>query len=336
MKIRSTSRPHALDDSRPLHPSATSRVVIKSGIPILACALLFAPLPAVAADGCVTIGFDDAANNPVFVENDVLVYEEQGMRFESNCTSSGTVIGTAEPCQFQLTGTQVLASIANIDITWPDAGGNQQSFTLESFAAEMGLGIYEVCSTDDNSDCVSTPQQLTIDSSSGDNVSYELINPVPDTVPRILGTQLLSWLDVTSVTIDASEQTETMVSDNWIICPGSTDTDGDGVLDLADLCPETPLFETPTDGLKKHSWMDTLGDTQFKTEAKKKDKKGDALIFTLADTGGCSCTQIAEITESEKHAAEIAADPSKLDKYMKKHLKHGCKTKLMQEWIDSL
>lgn len=75
--------------------------------------------------------------------------------------------------------------------------------------------------------------------------------------------------------------------DNVVIAP--TDTDVDGVPDVADECAETALPDEPTVGLKGPRFAATAnGDF---------DSGRDRLdgMYTLADTHGCSGTQIIEL-----------------------------------------
>lgn len=84
--------------------------------------------------------------------------------------------------------------------------------------------------------------------------------------------------------------------DNWDNYPLASefvlDTDGDGVLDTEDKCPETVLPENiPTKRLLPWRHADTDGDGIFETRRKKNVVDSD---YTLTDTHGCSCEQILE------------------------------------------
>jgi len=89
------------------------------------------------------------------------------------------------------------------------------------------------------------------------------------------------------------------------------DSDNDSVTDDMDLCPVTSIPETPpTQGLKPNHFALVDGDSIF-------DSVNSNHSFTLADTAGCSCEQIAE----------------------KKGLgygfqKHGCSKGVIQSWIN--
>lgn len=97
-----------------------------------------------------------------------------------------------------------------------------------------------------------------------------------------------------------------------------TDADGDGVADDEDLCPDTALPElAPTLELGVNRWADVDGDGVFDTRPSQ--GRGPQVEFTLADTGGCSCSQIIE-------ALGIGEG----------HAKHGCSLGIMRRWVDSL
>ncbi len=92
------------------------------------------------------------------------------------------------------------------------------------------------------------------------------------------------------------------------------DEDGDGVLDTADLCPGTVIPEAaPTSGeLGANRYALTVEDVMtFAAGKKGKD------TFTTADTGGCSCEQIAE--------AGFLGNG---------HMKHGCSVGEMRSWVN--
>ncbi len=105
----------------------------------------------------------------------------------------------------------------------------------------------------------------------------------------------------------------------------SVDSDGDGVLDAFDLCPDTVIPEgVPTDHLGTNRFALVDGDGIFDTVSPGGNQfdngghspKGPNASFTIEDTGGCSCEQIIE-------AQELGAG----------HTKFGCSLGEMREWI---
>jgi len=98
----------------------------------------------------------------------------------------------------------------------------------------------------------------------------------------------------------------------------SGDSDGDGVPDEEDLCPDTALPElAATVNLGVNRWADIDGDGTFDTTPS--NGTGPQATFTLLDTGGCSCSQIVE-------ALGIGLG----------HEKHGCSLGIMRRWVDSI
>lgn len=102
-----------------------------------------------------------------------------------------------------------------------------------------------------------------------------------------------------------------------MVCTGG-DSDGDGVPDDEDLCPDTALPElSPTIELGVNRWADIDGDGTFDTQPS--EGTGPQVEFTLLDTGGCSCSQIIE-------ALGIGLG----------HEKFGCSLGIMRRWVDSI
>ena len=72
------------------------------------------------------------------------------------------------------------------------------------------------------------------------------------------------------------------------------DADGDGIADDVDLCPHTIIPESvPTHRLQVNRWALVDDDAVFDTNSPPGGGGGPDFEFTLADTGGCSCEQIA-------------------------------------------
>ena len=121
------------------------------------------------------------------------------------------------------------------------------------------------------------------------------------------------------------------------------DSDGDGVLDDADMCMGTVIPEGAAwKELKEEHWalydadriFDTIeksGKSKKSTKSKKskKSKKGGGsdLPYDIFDTAGCSCEQIIE----EKHRDHGHS----ADDILKK-IKYGCSNGEMKKWIKDL
>ena len=99
------------------------------------------------------------------------------------------------------------------------------------------------------------------------------------------------------------------------------ESDDDGLPDDQDLCPGTAIPEgVPTVALKPNHFALVDGDTVF--DAGKPPGKGagqSGLVFTLADTAGCSCEQIIE-------QLDLGQGPRKF----------GCPVDVMLAWIDAV
>jgi hypothetical protein len=91
--------------------------------------------------------------------------------------------------------------------------------------------------------------------------------------------------------------------------PGA-DGDGDGVLDADDLCPDTVLPDAPTVGLKGARFA-AQADGTFDSGIDRFDG-----LYTLADTAGCSATQIIALQDLSSG-----------------HTKHGISKSALEEFI---
>lgn len=101
-----------------------------------------------------------------------------------------------------------------------------------------------------------------------------------------------------------------------VLVGGGGDADGDGVGDADDQCPATAIPErAPTTGVlgRRRYALTVAGKTTFSAGP------GARLSFTVADTAGCSCTQIAE---------RLFLSAS--------HLRSGCSAEAMRTWINGL
>lgn len=108
-----------------------------------------------------------------------------------------------------------------------------------------------------------------------------------------------------------------IVPENWslVLLP---DGDSDGVPDDDDNCPNTVIPESiPTKSLGVNRFALVDGDDIFDTTAPK--GKGPGRGYTIADTTGCSCTQIVE--------AQGLGNG---------HTKFGCSIDAMDDWLDLL
>jgi len=96
------------------------------------------------------------------------------------------------------------------------------------------------------------------------------------------------------------------------------DSDNDTIFDDADQCAATSIPETaPAKGLKPNYYALLDGDTTFDSiDSPYSREKRD---FTIEDTAGCSCEQIAE----KRGMGNVPAGA----------LKHGCSLGLMKKWI---
>jgi hypothetical protein len=101
--------------------------------------------------------------------------------------------------------------------------------------------------------------------------------------------------------------------------PVVVDTDGDGVLDGADLCADTVIPEgAASKGLNPNHWALTADGNGFDFDTVLKGKgKGPNRSYTIEDTAGCSCEQII--------AEQGLGDG---------HSKHGCSISAMDDWVD--
>jgi len=103
--------------------------------------------------------------------------------------------------------------------------------------------------------------------------------------------------------------------DNVVLDIQPLDDDGDGVLNAADVCPNTLIPESvPTQGLGVNRFALVDGDNTFDTTAPY--GVGPQKSFTIQDTAGCSCEQIIAALGLGKG-----------------HTKFGCSISAMEKWI---
>ena len=96
------------------------------------------------------------------------------------------------------------------------------------------------------------------------------------------------------------------------------DSDGDGIEDDSDLCPQTAIPEiVPTSGvLKPNHWALSKPQNEF---VQAPPQAGAKYHFTTKETGGCSCTQIINNLGIGKA-----------------QLRDGCSTSVMLSWVASV
>ncbi len=107
----------------------------------------------------------------------------------------------------------------------------------------------------------------------------------------------------------------------WACEPPILDTDGDGVDDPDDFCPDNTMIPegVPTSGaLNPNHWALTEDGNGFDFDTVTECKgKGPNRSYTIEDTAGCSCEEIIEI--------QGLGDG---------HTKHGCSISAMDDWLD--
>ena len=94
------------------------------------------------------------------------------------------------------------------------------------------------------------------------------------------------------------------------------DSDGDGVVDPIDACPDTVIPEATVPGVRLGVNRFALVDDDFDFDTTPPEGEGPGRSYTTADTAGCSCEQIIG-------ALELGAG----------HAKFGCSISAMDEWV---
>ncbi len=103
------------------------------------------------------------------------------------------------------------------------------------------------------------------------------------------------------------------------------DSDNDTIFDDADVCPATNVPETaPTKGIKRNHYALLDGDSIFDTKEKKHGRRHSRWNkeFSLEDTAGCSCEQIAAKLAHGRFGPRVE--------------KHGCSVGLMHVWTSKV
>jgi hypothetical protein len=105
----------------------------------------------------------------------------------------------------------------------------------------------------------------------------------------------------------------------WAAASCKSDSDGDGVTDPDDFCPDTAILEgVPTVTLNPNHWALTDDEDVFEFDTVIEGAgKGPDRSYTTADTAGCSCEQII--------ALQGLGDG---------HTQHGCSISAMDDWVE--
>lgn len=144
----------------------------------------------------------------------------------------------------------------------------------------------------------------------GGSCSFSVTLEVPESAA------LGSYLNTTSDLEDGVTRVASPATATLTVVPA--DSDGDGVLDDVDVCPDTVIPEgVPTDRLGVNRFALVDEDGLFDTTPPPGGGKGPQASFTIEDTAGCSCEQI------------IAAQG-----LGKGHEKFGCSLSAMRDWVD--
>ena len=123
--------------------------------------------------------------------------------------------------------------------------------------------------------------------------------------------------DILALTFSRIDSGEDYVGMDFNIVTRSADSDGDGVDDDVDFCPDTAIPEVvPTVRLNPNHWALTDDDAVFDTVANG-NGRGPNRSYITEDTAGCSCEQI------------IAAQGLGYG-----HTKHGCSISAMDDWVE--
>jgi Concanavalin A-like lectin/glucanases superfamily/Secretion system C-terminal sorting domain/Thrombospondin type 3 repeat len=242
-----------------------------------------------------------------------------------------------------------LGDLWNIKVTGPTSFSADVCFSLAGLAAGTDPATLTVLKRSDSADPWA-PQIVEL-------------RPVGSTPTEICVLGITSFSDFIVVSpIDTDEDGVPDIDDN---CPEianadqadldgdgigdvcDPDDDDDGVLDIADMCPATDIPEllVPTKKLASNRWV--LGEQGFfftkaksekssKSDKSEKSKKSSKVppVFSVVDTGGCSCGQILDDLTSEKDTESGKSKKSK--KSGKTEFEHGCKTKTLENWISTV
>ena len=143
-----------------------------------------------------------------------------------------------------------------------------------------------------------------------ETVSYTDISGIGNWSTNFLGIEQLGGIARVEF---VAGPTVGLLIDALIFETAAADTDGDGVLDDDDFCPDNTVIPegVPTMGdLKPNHWALTVTGNGFDFDTVTKGK-GPNRSYTIEDTAGCSCEQIIEIQGlgdgHSKHGCSISA-----------------------------
>jgi hypothetical protein len=209
----------------------------------------------------------------------------------ANSAELDVLVQDADPggVRITATGTGGPAVIQVCGFTIAMVAGSDATITCGSVTVEVVAG--EVTVTLSGSDRVTIPEggSATIDRSGSGTVSVDNFGSTP-VEARINGSP---------VVIGAGTTVEF-----------PPDADGDGVVDDADVCPGTALPDEPTHGLKGARFAAQIDGT-FDSGNDKFDG-----LYTLADTGGCSGSQIIELERLGNGHAKFGISKGNLEAFI--------------------
>jgi hypothetical protein len=290
----------------------------------------------------VTVSFDLTV--PPFIYTDTLaitptrgVVEVGDAVFETRCPGDGQITGTIPgPNSFTDT-TPVITGTLNLCGPIVQIDGSDREFDPDVWRwSSVLLRVGDIITDPSTVDCPPFCNQITVTTVFQDP-SLQMVQPgvvisntEPFLAPGVTGRVVLNFGDSFSVTgtifsvngQPMNDRDGDGVPDDEDNCPDvpnpdQADEDGDGLGDACDACAGTIIPEpapTSSRGLGKNRWTLQSTDGIF---TQGPPQAGRKYGFTLEDTRGCTCTQIADEMDLGKG-----------------HLKYGCSTGEMLEWIE--
>jgi len=225
---------------------------------------------------------------------------------------------------FQLNVINIPVGIANAHevhtLVNTDWGSGATSFMLEFLGSNTGYHSVLLVSNNDTRDW-----NLFFSSTINGTTTIEVARETPgqDGNPDVLDKQLIvlppDFFDETLVSIRLTDTCSNFV--HCAILSGVTvafepDSDDNGVLDAADVCPDTDIPEVtvPENRLGVNRWVLVDNDHEFDTTSP--SGQGPDRSYNTTNTCGCSCEQIID---------ELGIG--------KGHTKFGCSIGAMDEWV---